>query len=427
MSNLTYSLKTQAARLRKIFFILCGIICAINLKAAADWTAKTSGTTKDLHSVFFATEDIGWVSGADGTILRTTNAGTDWTAQTSSAAVALKTIAFKNYAIGVAAGENGTIVRTTDGGTTWAAVNSGVAFTLNKLFWISDNVWAVGNSGTILKSTDSGATWASGASTAPTTNHLKSVYFINSSTGWACGVNTILRTSDGGSSWSKFTDAISATDIFFVDVSTGWFTDDTGGSGFIWTSNDSGVSWTLKKSTTSSLNSLYFINPSTGWAAGIGGTIMITTDNGKSFQSDISSGSANFSSIFISTGGTGFVAGASGAIFKRTAPIRVPEVSTTVIVEQGDFKAVNNLFDPSKSEKTTVQYRVNKSGKTTIRIFTMQGRLIRTIADQYIDAGSYSADWDGKNEDGETVASGIYLAHIEAPEFSKSYKIAVVK
>ena len=57
----------------------------------------------------------------------------------------------------------------------------------------------------------------------------------------------------------------------------------------------------------------------------------------------------------------------------------------------------------------------------------MQGRLIRTIADQYIDAGSYSADWDGKNEDGETVASGIYLAHIEAPEFSKSYKIAVVK
>ena len=236
------------------------------------------------------------------------------------------------------AGENGTIVRTTDGGTTWAAVNSGVAFTLNKLFWISDNVWAVGNSGTILKSTDSGATWASGASTAPTTNHLKSVYFINSSTGWACGVNTILRTSDGGSSWSKFTDAISATDIFFVDVSTGWFTDDTGGSGFIWTSNDSGVSWTLKKSTTSSLNSLYFINPSTGWAAGIGGTIMITTDNGKSFQSDISSGSANFSSIFISTGGTGFVAGASGAIFKRTAPIRVPEVSTTVIVEQGDFK-----------------------------------------------------------------------------------------
>ena len=82
----------------------------------------------------------------------------------------------------------------------------------------------------------------------------------------------------------------------------------------------------------------------------------------------------------------------------------------------------------SLGQSTTIQYYFKQDGKVTIRIFTMQGRLIKTLLDDFRTANVYTdVNWDGKNEDGETVASGIYLVHIEAPKFSYSQKIAVVR
>ncbi|MEK7814154.1 MAG: carboxypeptidase-like regulatory domain-containing protein, partial [Candidatus Desantisbacteria bacterium] len=64
---------------------------------------------------------------------------------------------------------------------------------------------------------------------------------------------------------------------------------------------------------------------------------------------------------------------------------------------------INNLFNPAKGEHTTIVYKLEQRCHVIIKLYNLLGELIITLIDENKDAGSYSIDWFGKNEDGRTV------------------------
>lgn len=87
-----------------------------------------------------------------------------------------------------------------------------------------------------------------------------------------------------------------------------------------------------------------------------------------------------------------------------------------------------NPFNP----ETWIPYQLRGGSKVAVRIFSTPGELVRELDLGYKPAGSYlnkdrAAYWDGRNEDGEQVVSGVYFYTISAGEYSATKKMIVTR
>jgi hypothetical protein len=82
-----------------------------------------------------------------------------------------------------------------------------------------------------------------------------------------------------------------------------------------------------------------------------------------------------------------------------------------------------NPFNPS----TTIRFDMKEKGLVTIKIYDVGGRLVRTLVDGVMNAGSHGAAWDGRNGRGAAVASGIYFYKMETKDFSQTRKMVVLR
>ena len=102
---------------------------------------------------------------------------------------------------------------------------------------------------------------------------------------------------------------------------------------------------------------------------------------------------------------------------------------TTLIPEKTVLLAnYPNPFNP----ETWVPYHLSKPTEVTLTIYTTNGKVVRTLTLGYQAAGMYqsrdrAAHWDGKNEQGELVSSGIYFYTLTAGDFTATRKMLIVK
>jgi hypothetical protein len=87
-----------------------------------------------------------------------------------------------------------------------------------------------------------------------------------------------------------------------------------------------------------------------------------------------------------------------------------------------------NPFNP----ETWIPYHLVKDADVTLHIYAMNGTLVRTLALGHQPAGMYqnrsrAAYWDGKNQFGEKVASGVYFYTLTAGDFSATRKMLIRK
>jgi hypothetical protein len=82
-----------------------------------------------------------------------------------------------------------------------------------------------------------------------------------------------------------------------------------------------------------------------------------------------------------------------------------------------------NPFNPA----TTIEYTLPSRCHVTISVYNLLGQKISIIVDEVKPLGTYRAIWDGRKQNGEEAASGIYLYRIQAGNFVESKKMVLLK
>jgi hypothetical protein len=87
------------------------------------------------------------------------------------------------------------------------------------------------------------------------------------------------------------------------------------------------------------------------------------------------------------------------------------------------FQNYPNPFNP----ETQVRYDLPVSGHVKLSIFNVLGQRVRVLVDERQDAGHKSVIWDGRDNSGQEVASGIYFYKISAENYRKTKKMVLLK
>jgi hypothetical protein len=73
----------------------------------------------------------------------------------------------------------------------------------------------------------------------------------------------------------------------------------------------------------------------------------------------------------------------------------------------------SNVFNPLKGTPLSIGYKATCNGHVTIKVFDAMGELVRFCDDLEVSNGQlYASSWDGRNQNGETVSSGVYIVSI---------------
>jgi flagellar hook assembly protein FlgD len=74
-----------------------------------------------------------------------------------------------------------------------------------------------------------------------------------------------------------------------------------------------------------------------------------------------------------------------------------------------------------------IDFQVPKSTRITIKIYDTLGREVRTLVDAFYNAGKHNAKWDGLDNFGHEVSSGVYFYYMESIDFKEVKKALLLK
>ena len=101
-----------------------------------------------------------------------------------------------------------------------------------------------------------------------------------------------------------------------------------------------------------------------------------------------------------------------------TAPAVLPEAFSL-------GRNVPNPFNPS----TSISYSIPENGSihVTLSVYDLRGKLVTSLVNEVKDAGVYQVFWNGRNDTGRELPSGVYFYRLQAGEFSQVRKMVLLK
>ncbi len=245
-------------------------------------------TCNDLIDAHFLSETKGWVCGTDGLILHTEDGGLTWETQHQHPDEALWSIFFLDENTGWSVGWS-EIYHTQNGGDTWETQDFPyVLGDLTDVFFLNpDTGWIVGTYQIVLKTTDGGNSWTKIQNNLNSHKCFWSVSFTDALHGCAVGdwllddKGFIMVTDDGGLTWTETTPdwATDYQNVFFLDSSTGWA---CGYDNNLVKTTDGGYTW-INKNFYGSHRDILFFNDQQGLLLGSFET-SITIDGGETWD-----------------------------------------------------------------------------------------------------------------------------------------------
>jgi hypothetical protein len=106
-----------------------------------------------------------------------------------------------------------------------------------------------------------------------------------------------------------------------------------------------------------------------------------------------------------------------GEIFSPVARVSLAGVSVSL------GQNSPNPFNPT----TTISFTLPAREQVTVSIYDANGRLVRTLLNESRDYGTHSVTWDGRDDAGSTVGSGVYFYRLSAGKYSESKKMVMLK
>jgi photosystem II stability/assembly factor-like uncharacterized protein len=351
---------------------------------------------------------------------------------------------------------NGVFV-STEGGSDWQEANNGLPNTsVNCLTVNGSNLFAGTNDGMYL-STNNGTLWVS----------ISQASMIKSVTACVTVDGTLIcATEDGffrgnynGKNWSwsqisspYFTDAavtclaVSGSSVYAgtdegrilmsTDKCNSWFQINTGlppyfkvtclaargltlyagtdAGLYLYKNNDGFWSETETDLKHSGVSSVSLIGPNifaSTYLVPNGGAVYVSADDGKTW-SNVSTGlTANGGITSFGWFGTDVFAGTiDRGLWQRPLPemivtsVQQPGVSAGLALTQN----YPNPFQRNVNAATSISYTLPAAAPVRVDIYDIYGTCVKTIENTYRPAGTYTRQWDGRNEAGQAVPNGLY-------------------
>jgi photosystem II stability/assembly factor-like uncharacterized protein len=409
------------------------------------------------------------VAGTAEGVFRSADNGASWVNVSMISTVVRAITATPNGDI--LAGTDRDVFQSSDGGATWTDRNANTApldFAVNP----ADGVVYSGDALTgVFKSTDGGATW-SDTNTDIGDIEVNSVAVVPNGSG---GTNVIAGTYMGiytstsaGASWFSAEPTAMPLDFVVVPNAAGGQTIFGGGFGGVWKSTNYGASWTLSNfggtpqgmATTDGGSVLFaggdpfgvyrstdqgatwspvnngltdlritdLLSPDgTNLFAGGAGGVFLSTDRGEHWIPVSTGLTTGIQSLGKSADGTELLAGTSGyGVWKR--PFAEMMQVTSVAADDAPrrqlaLRAYPNPFNPS----TTIRFSLSGTTPVRLSIVDITGRHVRTLVDEIRGAGEQRLSWDGKDDRGNLLGSGVYLYRLDAEGESRTGKLSLMK
>jgi hypothetical protein len=84
---------------------------------------------------------------------------------------------------------------------------------------------------------------------------------------------------------------------------------------------------------------------------------------------------------------------------------------------------VPNPFNPT----TTISFELAASAQVSLRVYSVSGAFVRTLVEREMSADQHQVVWDGRDENGAPVSSGVYFYRLTAGGFSQTRKMLMIK
>jgi len=110
-------------------------------------------------------------------------------------------------------------------------------------------------------------------------------------------------------------------------------------------------------------------------------------------------------------------------------------VTSTLVVEPtqpteempcGTITLFQNIIYPEEGKFLSIHYSLYMQMAVVVKIYNRNGTLVKTIADDQ-ESGDMNISWDGTNDSGQTVSSGIYLLYVKLGHCERREKIAIIR
>jgi hypothetical protein len=120
---------------------------------------------------------------------------------------------------------------------------------------------------------------------------------------------------------------------------------------------------------------------------------------------------------------------ANGGLYQTSAHLTLGLGALVGMAETGSapgapvaFALYQNKPNPFAAQ-TMIRYAVPRGGAVSVKIYNLNGQLVRTLVQRRHRPGVYEIAWDGKNEEGMRISSGLYFCRLEADAFQATRRL----
>ena len=435
------------------------------------------GTGSTVKAIHFWNENNGYVITDNGHYFKTNDGGLTWTPKLDWPRLRFLGIAAKNEnELFASAKSGGEITKSTDGGLTWSYpenFTSGTASGIYKFEFLTpqkavisgmygfigvsndggvsfqpvktaawgsnsqftamltagpDSIWVGSNKGEIFWSFDGGATWTDTVDVGSA--QIKDIKRLDAQNFIACSNNgKIYKSYDGGITWTLGNDygSMSFYDMYFFDANMGYL---ISSKGYVWKTEDGGETMVTIDTLDTGSNSGYLYgidfadDGMTGAIVGDYGSIFMTTDGGATWNPVTSPTERTLQNVKFLYGKF-WAVGQFGTILSMkpkttaVADYERRQIPTNYALHQNH----PNPFNPS----TAITYDLPKESLVKLVVYNVLGQKVRRLIEAKQQTGAHTVQWNGLDDYGRRMATGMYIYRIEAGRFIAVRKMVLMK
>jgi len=394
----------------------------------------------------FKNKNEGWIIGIGELpqkLYRTSDGGNSWEVQMSIDSLFYSNITFVDNCfgwmkiskwIGPHSNYEHYLYKTKNGGLEWNQVDSPPDSAFLTFTFIDSITGFSGGNNIIFFTQDGGETWQSQYIDSDISLGIIDFYFIDNRHGWASGANNqitdtgiILNTVTGGDTWRVNVKeaGVWGSSLYFINRNRGFVVGSNPPifQGAIMKTRDGGETWETEYLPCSWLRDVVFINDSTGWIVGDYGFIWHTADTGNTWQKIESGTDADLNSIvFVDNGNVGYIFGEHNTLLKYD------KTGNSVIYKplSTDQFILNQNFPNPFNAETVIKYRIDKNDNVVLIVYDLSGKEVISLVNEKNSPGNHQVIWNGKDNDGNDVSSGIYFYELRTDSQKQVYKMILI-